>query len=189
MFYLRTLATVKRRLRALCLLTWWFYLEHYVCSHDDCRALCLLAWWFFVSSLARSVNFLGSSLLCLSTWISRMVQRFIDVTTRMVQRFFDMTIRMVQRFIDVTIHLRKQASRIKAYYPSKLTAVKGRWYGHRGIRIISRMYLKIKASLSLVHGRVVDRRSRVAGYFGRVVGYHVWAVGCRHVEHPKLVTD
>jgi len=55
-----------------------------------------------------------------------MVQRFIDVTTRMVQRFFDVTIRMVQRFIDVTIQSRKQASRIKAYYPSKLTAVKGR---------------------------------------------------------------
>jgi len=55
-----------------------------------------------------------------------MVQRFIDVTTRMVQRFFDVTIRMVQRFIDVTIHSRKQASQIKAYYPRKLIAVRGR---------------------------------------------------------------
>jgi len=53
-----------------------------------------------------------------------MVQRSIDVTTSMVQRFFDVTIRMVQRFVDVTIHSRKQASRIKAYYPRKLTAVK-----------------------------------------------------------------
>ena len=55
-----------------------------------------------------------------------MVQRFFDVAIHMVQRFFDVTIRMVQRFIDVTIHSRKQASRIKAYYPRKLTTVKGR---------------------------------------------------------------
>ena len=119
-------------------------LEHYVWSYDDFTWSTMFArmMFFFVSSLARSVNFLGSSLLRLSTWISRMVQRSIDVTTRMVQRFFDVTIRMVQRFIDVTIHSRKQASWIKAYHPRKLTTVKGRWYGHRGIRIISEIYKK-----------------------------------------------